>query len=74
VVSITLYVGMYLYNKAYTYAPASIVSPVSYIGVVFSGFWGLIVWKHVPDSFAILGMLFIFLSILISTRMAKKLG
>lgn len=74
VVSVTLYVGMYLYNKAYTYAPASIVSPVSYIGVVFSGFWGLIVWKHVPDIFAILGMLFIFLSILISTRMAKKLG
>ncbi|RBP81750.1 DMT family transporter [Marinomonas rhizomae] len=74
VVTITLYVGMYLYNLAYTYAPASIVSPVSYIGVVFSGFWGWVVWGHVPDIFAILGMLFIFSSILISTRMARHRG
>ena len=74
VVTLTLYVGMYLYNLAYTYAPASIVSPVSYIGVVFSGFWGWVVWGHVPDIYAILGMLFIFTSILISTRMARNRG
>lgn len=74
VVTVTLYVGMYLYNLAYTYAPASIVSPVSYIGVVFSGFWGWVVWEHVPDIYAILGMLFIFSSILISTRMARNRG
>ncbi|NVK73193.1 MAG: DMT family transporter [Oceanospirillaceae bacterium] len=73
-VTMTLYVGMYLYNLAYTYAPASIVSPVSYIGVVFSGFWGWAVWGHVPDIYAVLGILFIFLSILISTRIAKNRG
>ncbi|UTV98688.1 DMT family transporter [Marinomonas rhizomae] len=73
-VTVTLYVGMFLYNLAYTYAPASIVSPVSYIGVVFSGFWGWVVWGHVPDIYAILGMLFIFSSILISTRMARNRG
>lgn len=74
VVAVTLYIGMYLYNKAYTFAPASIVSPVSYIGVVFSGFWGWVVWGHVPDSYAILGMLFIFASLLISTRIARNKG
>lgn len=74
VVTATLYVGMYLYNLAYTYAPASVVSPVSYVGVVFSGFWGWAVWGHVPDVFAILGMLCIFSSILISTRMARNRG
>ena len=47
VVTATLYVGMYLYNLAYTYAPASVVSPVSYVGVVFSGFWGWAVWGHI---------------------------
>ncbi|MCW4629344.1 MULTISPECIES: DMT family transporter [Marinomonas] len=73
-VTVTLYVGMYLYNLAYTYAPASIVSPVSYVGVVFSGFWGWVIWDHVPDIYAILGMLFIFSSIMISTRMAKNRG
>ena len=74
VVTVTLYVGMYLYNLAYTYAPASIVSPISYVGVVFSGFWGWVVWGHVPDIYAILGMLFIFSSIVISTRMARNRG
>ncbi|MBJ7536828.1 DMT family transporter [Marinomonas transparens] len=73
-VSITLYLGMYLYNKAYSYAPASIVSPVSYIGVVFSGFWGVVIWGHVPDVYAVLGMLFIFMSILISTKIARDRG
>ncbi|REG86995.1 DMT family transporter [Marinomonas pollencensis] len=72
VVSITLYVGMFLYTKAYSYAPASVVSPVSYAGVVFSGLWGWLVWGHLPDVYAYAGMLLIFLSILISTRMAKK--
>lgn len=72
VVSITLYVGMFLYTKAYSYAPASVVSPVSYAGVVFSGLWGWLVWGHLPDAYAYTGMMLIFLSILISTRMAKK--
>lgn len=72
VVCITLYVGMFLYTKAYSYAPASIVSPVSYVGVAFSGFWGWAVWGHVPDSYAVSGILLIFLSILISTRFIKN--
>ncbi|MEL0611847.1 DMT family transporter [Marinomonas arenicola] len=72
VVCITLYVGMFLYTKAYTYAPASVVSPVSYAGVVFSGLWGWMVWGHVPDAFAYAGMALIFISILISTRIAKS--
>ncbi|MEL0636116.1 MULTISPECIES: DMT family transporter [Marinomonas] len=72
VVCVTLYLGMFLYTKAYSYAPASIVSPVSYAGVVFSGFWGWVVWGHVPDAFAYTGISLIFLSIIISTRMARN--
>lgn len=72
VVSVSLYVGMFLYTKAYSYAPASIVSPVSYVGIVFSGIWGWIFWGHVPDGYAYSGMALIFLSIVISTRMARN--
>ena len=72
VVGLTLYVGMFLYNKAYSYAPASIISPISYIGVVFSGLWGLLVWQHLPDLYALSGMVLIFISILISARMVKN--
>lgn len=71
-VSATLYVGMYLYTLAYTYAPASVVSPVSYIGIVFAGFWGWVIWGHVPDWLAISGTVLIFLSILISARLNRK--
>lgn len=74
VVAVTLYIGMFLYNKAYTYAPASMVSPISYIGVVFSGFWGWVIWGHVPDQFALMGVVLIFVSILISTRIARNRG
>ncbi|MEO9655750.1 DMT family transporter [Marinomonas sp.] len=72
VVGLTLYVGMFLYNKAYSYAPASVISPISYIGVVFSGLWGLLVWQHLPDVYALSGMVLIFISILISARMVKN--
>jgi drug/metabolite transporter (DMT)-like permease len=41
IVGFTLYFAMYLYTLAYSFAPASLVSPVSYIGVVFSGLWGI---------------------------------
>ncbi|MCZ2723271.1 DMT family transporter [Marinomonas sp. 15G1-11] len=71
VVAMTLYVGMFLYTKAYTYAPASIVSPVSYIGVVFSGIWGWLLWGHIPNSIAFMGMLCIFISILFSARLSR---
>nr|WP_264194017.1 DMT family transporter [Marinomonas algarum] len=74
IVVLALYVGMYLYNQAYRLAPASLISPVSYVGVVFSGFWGWVIWGHIPNAYAILGMLFIFLSVLISSKMAEGKG
>ncbi|TDO98262.1 DMT family transporter [Marinomonas balearica] len=71
-VSGALYVGMYLYTLAYTSAPASLVSPVSYVGIAFSGFWGWVIWGHVPDAYAISGTVLIFLSVLLSASVAKK--
>lgn len=71
IVCVALYLGMYLYTKAYSYAPASVVSPVSYSGVIFSGLWGWIVWGHIPNEIAYIGMVLIFLSIAISARMTR---
>ncbi|KZM39987.1 membrane protein [Marinomonas sp. SBI22] len=72
IVGLTLYFAMYLYTLAYGFAPASIVSPVSYIGVVFSGLWGMLIWGHVPDLFAISGMLLIFSSVLLTTYLSSR--
>lgn len=68
VVAISLYFGLYLYTLAYSFAPASIVSPVSYIGIVFNGLLGWIVWHHVPDIFAWVGALLIIFSIWMTSK------
>lgn len=67
-VCLTLYLGMYLYTLAYTYAPASVVSPVSYSGVVFAGIWGWLFWQQVPDIYAWVGAFLVFLNIILSAR------
>lgn len=74
IVGLTLYFAMYLYTLAYGFAPASIVSPVSYIGVVFSGFWGLLIWGHLPDILALFGMVLIFVSVLLTTYFTRTQG
>lgn len=71
-VAVTLYVGMHLYTLAYTYAPASVVSPVSYIGIVFAGIWGWLIWGHVPDWLAVSGTVLIFSSIFLSARINRQ--
>ena len=72
VVGLTLYFAMYLYTLAYGFAPASIVSPVSYVGVVFSGLWGSLIWGHIPDSYALSGMILIFMSVLLTTYLTQR--
>ena len=64
--------AMYLYTLAYGFAPASIVSPVSYVGVVFSGLWGSLIWGHIPDSYALSGMILIFMSVLLTTYLTQR--
>ena len=71
-ISLTLYVGMYLYTLAYTLAPASVVSPVSYIGIVFSGLWGWMIWRDFPDAFVFLGTVLILISISLSLRTSQN--
>ncbi len=68
IIAVSLYFGMYLYTLAYTYAPASIVSPVSYIGIAFNAVWGWFIWHQIPDIYAWLGAFFIILSIFITTK------
>ena len=68
VVSISLYLGLYLYTLAYSYAPASIVSPVSYIGVAFNAILGWVIWHHVPDTYAWIGAALIIFSVWIASK------
>lgn len=71
-IGVSLYVGMHLYTLAYSYAPASVVSPISFVSVVFSGFWGWLIWHHQPDLMSYLGILLIFASIIVIALTRKR--
>lgn len=55
-IGVSIYVALWLYTKAYMYAQASVVSPFSYFGVVFAGFFGWMFWGHVPDLISLAGI------------------
>jgi len=63
-----LYVAMLFYTLAYRYGKPSIISPISYFGVVFSGVWGWLFWQQLPTiesyigtSLVILGAVYVLL-------------
>ena len=49
-------VGHLLFTQAFRYAPASSLSPVNYLQLVWSGLLGLAVFGHMPDPWALAGM------------------
>ena len=55
-------VGHLLFTAAYRLAPASVLAPVNYLHIVWAGLLGWLVFAHVPDALAIVGMAMIMLS------------
>ena len=47
--------GMYLIARAYSQAPASVVAPFEYAGLLISVMWGLALWGEVPTWLTIVG-------------------
>ncbi|MCO1335654.1 DMT family transporter [Microbulbifer sp. OS29] len=56
---ISVLLAIWLYTQAYSYAKPSVVSPISYFGVVIAGFFGWLIWRHLPNTAAVLGTLFV---------------
>ena len=48
--------GHFLYTAAYRHATASLFAPTSYLQLLWAGFFGWLVFGHVPDHISILGM------------------
>lgn len=55
-IGFSIFITMWCYTKAYTYAPPSIVSPISYFSVVFSGLIGWAAWGHLPSALSFAGI------------------
>ena len=75
-VGISITLAMWLYTRAYSFARASVVSPINYTSVVFSGLLGWLIWEHAPDAIAVVGMICVIaaglLSILINPGSPTK--
>jgi drug/metabolite transporter (DMT)-like permease len=52
----------YLLTSAYRFAPASLLAPFNYFHIALAVVMGWLVYNHVPDGFALLGMAMIALS------------
>lgn len=55
-IGLSFFITMWLYTRAYSYAKASVVSPINYFAVIVAGIIGWLVWDHIPDSTALLGV------------------
>ncbi len=58
-IGVSIYITMALYTAAYTYAKASVISPLSFLGVVLAGLFGFLFWNEVPTWFTLAGILLV---------------
>lgn len=49
-------VGHFMFTAAFRHAPASLIAPLNYIQLVWAGLLGWLVFGHLPDAQALLGM------------------
>jgi drug/metabolite transporter (DMT)-like permease len=54
--------GHLLFTAAYREAPASVLAPVNYLHIMWAGILGWLVFAHVPDGWAIIGMVMVAIS------------
>lgn len=55
-VGVSIYITMALYTAAYTWAKSSVISPLSFLGVVFAGGIGFLFWQEVPGWMTLAGI------------------
>jgi len=64
--------GHYLFTLAYSHAPASILSPVLYMQLLWAALLGWIIFDTIPDALSILGMIIVAASGLLIALKSRK--
>lgn len=54
-IGVAMYLTFLLYTRAYRYATASVLAPVSYFSVAFAGLLDWAIWAHLPGPMALAG-------------------
>lgn len=56
---LTFSVGIYCLSSAYSMAPPGTVTPFEYTAILWAVIWGFMIWREVPDSLTLLGMIIV---------------
>ncbi|MPW45917.1 DMT family transporter [Acinetobacter guerrae] len=59
-------------SNAYKLAPAGQIGPVNYIAIVFAGIWGYLFWRELPDTYSLIGFIFIFFAIFLCSPLVQQ--
>ncbi len=71
-IGLSIWLTMWLYTRAYSYAKAWVLSPISYSGVLFTGFLGWLIWDQIPDRSAVIGAFLIIIGGLGSIYLGRE--
>jgi drug/metabolite transporter (DMT)-like permease len=74
-VSLGVYGGLghFLFTAAYRLGPASMMSPMLYLQLLWAGLLGFVVFGHVPDGLSIVGMLAVVVSgLMVAVRSGRR--
>lgn len=58
-IGLSIWLVMWLYTQAYRYANATVISPLNYLGVIFTGLMGWLFWDQLPTTWAVAGAVLI---------------
>jgi drug/metabolite transporter (DMT)-like permease len=65
--------GHFLFTAAYRLGPASMLSPMLYLQLLWAGLLGFVIFGHVPDGLSLLGMLVVVTSgIMVAVRSGRR--
>jgi len=71
-IGLSIWLVMWVYTQAYRYAKASTLSPISYSGVAFAGFWGWLFWDQVPGMLTLVGVVLVIIGGIGSVMIGRK--
>ena len=71
-VGASIYIAMYLYNKAFTLSSASVVAPMTYLSIVHAGLLDWLIWQYIPSWLSLVGMGMVVMCGLMTTLGGKQ--
>ncbi|QPB42081.1 DMT family transporter [Rodentibacter haemolyticus] len=61
-----------LLTRAFRYAPANVITPLAFTGVIFSSLFDWFIWKHIPNLYFWIGAVVIIISVSLLAKVRSK--